>query len=79
MLVCLPHTDGLLAAGYVRSYSGNAGRVRLGWFSFLRRRFLWCPVLVAGDFNPPHSVWGYPSFSARVGVWRPTLLLMRSF
>lgn len=65
VLVRLPHTDVIIVSYYARPYSGRAARLSLGWVSHLRQRHPGCPILVAGDFNAPHTTWGYVTSSAR--------------
>lgn len=65
VLVRLPRTDVIIVSYYARPYSGRTAKLCLGWLSHLRRRHPGCPILVAGDFNAPHTTWGYVTSSAR--------------
>lgn len=49
------------------SVYGKPGSARLnfGWIQHLCRRYLHVPVLVGGDFNAPHTSWGYATDSGR--------------
>lgn len=49
------------------SVYGKPGSARLnfGWIQHLCRRYLHVPVLVGGDFNAPHTSWGYANDSGR--------------
>lgn len=36
-------------------------RLNLGWITHLRSTYPGIPILVGGDFNAPHTEWGYNS------------------
>ena len=65
VLVRLQRTDVIIVSFYARPYSGRAARMSLGWLVHLRRQHPGCPIMVAGDFNAPHTTWGYAYCSAR--------------
>lgn len=65
VLVRLPRLDVIVVSYYARPYGGSAARVNLGWIYHLRHRYPGRPILVAGDFNAPHTTWGYAASSAR--------------
>lgn len=50
---------------YVRPAGGSPSRINLGWLLAIRQQYPGCPILVGGDFNAPHSEWGYPVSSPR--------------
>ncbi|KAG0412519.1 hypothetical protein HPB47_010317 [Ixodes persulcatus] len=43
----------------------GSARLNFGWIQHLCRRYLHVPVLVGGDFNAPHTSWGYATDSGR--------------
>lgn len=65
VLVRLQRTDVIIVSYYARPYSGRATRLCLGWLAHLRQKHPGCPIMVAGDFNAPHTTWGYAISSAR--------------
>lgn len=65
VLVRLTRSDVIIVSYYARPYSGRTPHLYLGWLTHLRHQHPGCPILVAGDFNAPHTTWGYSISSAR--------------